>query len=164
MSKRFGRNQKRALKEALARKTHQAFEFEQLLKYQRERMQSLASTIARVENMLGPYFVGLEPKTVYTGIPVDHPCVEIPMIERSPFDFTDQNMAALNHKLNRLHKIIPKVKYDNLMMKTHARLQHKDGTVTYAISDEALLDTPRDYICRHVAQDMAEYLMRTLPR
>lgn len=155
MSRRYGRNQKRRARAAIARLEQRATELQTgmamdraLLRSQTQRIDELRAQLKDVAEIMGTDFIGLEPalwkfndkhKLDYLRCPVDGGDVLI-------------------------HTMRTKITSDRLRpdYMVHFRAELAGETVGYAISECALRDAPEGYIVRRISDEMARLLIGDL--
>jgi hypothetical protein len=156
MSKRFGRNQRRRLKEQLAVAEDKASRFEKgyyreagLLTYVSSRNAELRATIEEIERMASRFSILVPPSTV-TNAP--HPFRVI-----SPNRLSDEELMVTT--LNAVESAIEMDQNGRV----HALLQHPDGKVHYALSSEAACFMTKEelitMITRYAIPDMVRSLV-----
>lgn len=180
MSKRFGRNQKRRLKQqlALASAQVQASEFsiqklQEIRKRQLNEIYSLKGQLDQVAHILGHYFAGFqEPPTEKAPFSSDtaHYKMAIPsgmIYEVRPFDPTNAD-EPLNHtetpiQMNAMLAKLTPAQTGELRAKVHCRIEYRDGVWAYGISEEALR-LPREVLARNIAREMSIVIANELQR
>lgn len=162
MSRRFGRNQKRRMREALLNAEVKANNFEQawtremaLLVHQRKRIDKLAGILCDVKRVLESNSVALPPETVeshdlksnfiHLG---DRPRKKDIACEGSPI--LDENM-----EIHRLSIMMTHIKEDPIRTGKHVMVEFDGLQWGYAISRLAILTMPREDLARQIADALA---------
>lgn len=158
MSKRFGRNQKRAMREAL---DNQA---QQLAFMQRQRDGAIANqrplrdALNRVARVLGPHFFGLPAVSqVVSRIEREYRIPRVQAIKLVPAD----DMAALvDYAITTLECTKIGSNMDHFRGMMHLRLQTSAGDLSYGISDSALQCASIEDLTPEIAHMLAAELRR----
>lgn len=173
MSRRFGRNQKRRMREELLgavavadylevrlAECRKASEMDRaLLRHQSEQIDHLRSIMTDAIRIAGEMSAIFPPNNMA----VDGPArgrvmarqTTRPLLPKSPVDFFKMEIAAIDHELKvMLHSIRP----ERLRASTHVRVQFGDGGWGYAISEAALIDTPLDILSRRIAEELSKVI------
>lgn len=163
MTKRYGRNQKRAALKRIA-------ELERAVDYSQKRIEELeflgrhnADILEETAAVLGNHFVTLPPATV-----------EIQHIDRLAHGW--RVPVARNHRPPRgyfegelpssvfLEQVLPIIRgghiVDELRKRVHFRIEYQEQNVGYAIDDISLRYLPDAKT--HIAKEMSRFLMRNL--
>lgn len=137
MSKRFGRNQKRAMREALESKT---FSLEDMRK-QRDNVianqRPMREALDRVARVLGPHFFGLPAvQRVVSNIARSY---RVDMGQAISFATPSDLASMVQTSVSHLDTVQCRAKVDELRGQAHIRLSTPTGDMAYAISEEALM-------------------------
>ena len=169
MSKRFGRNQKRAMRQQINAAQEQSEKFEHahqmslgLQKYTSARLEEAASTLRLVAEILGKNFVALEPEQINVyghSVPMPRPQPRNIQRMHSTEIIESVTESLLNFKLCEF-----KAELDALRENIHFRYITPAGDVGYAINAQEWLKMPRrvriEFAQREIARDMAHNLAR----
>ena len=158
MSRRFGRNQKRAMREALATQR------DQLAFMQRQRDGAIANqrplreALDRVARVLGPSFFGLPAVSHVVGrIEREY---RIPQVQALQFLQPDELAGFVQHSVAVLNSVEMRGTVDKLRNTMHVRLRSQAGDVAYGISDAALECASIDDLVPEIAFMLASELRR----
>lgn len=171
MSKRFGRNQKRALvaqlndAQALAR-TQQLIKLEALakLKQARERINELEDVIEFTREVLGEFFVTLPVKLIPLKTGVD--CYRVPMRKPMRLPPLDEmgDCAALATQVMRFEELealrvdIPAT-FAALRGMLHAEFRNGAGMLAYAFSVNSFRGMSRKRVAAMIAESNYRYMV-----
>ena len=155
MSKRFGRNQRRRLKEQLAVAEDKASRFEEgyyreagLLTYVSSRNAELRAALEEIKRMASRFSILIPPSTV-----VNAPD---PFRVALPNRLSDEELTVTT--LNAVESAVEMGQNGSV----HALLQHSDGKVRYALSSEAARFMTKEELIammtRYVLPDMVREL------
>jgi hypothetical protein len=171
MSKRFGRNQKRAMRAeialnygALVLATRKAGDLEdnnhRLRKETRgltANLQVALSAIEEARTILGEYFHGLPPRVIEQAhIPES---VMLPHRGRL-YGVADQasDLIAAANMAERLETIDGGAWLDDLTLGMHVSFKTPLGNVAYAFNPRTFQGQPKHRVVRHLADEMANHL------
>ena len=171
MSRRFGRNQKRKMREEIACKQQALTRAEGLLRYTAAEKDKLVDTLSEARYILGdnvalpPEMQGNHPH------PLGRDWDAAPRMKLDLREFTSTAaMAPTTFQRMRMHTLLvdwkDKTKADD---RVHMRSMLDSGEVVYSLSSAALYEMPRDVlqalltreISRSIAQLMVEKLRPT---
>lgn len=172
MSRRFGRNQKRALRTELtiaqgnADKFQYAYELaDGINKHQNHLVREQTDALQRIARVLGPNFYGLAPIKRR----LDHlgNSFQLPKM-RDPIEFLDNRELPemVAYAVEQLQAVQAKVRRDQITGAVHILLETPDGRRTYAVSASAWAQMKRDrrymaeVLVKEIGQAMAEYITR----
>jgi hypothetical protein len=158
MSKRFGRNQRRAMREAMDSQS------EQLAFMQRQRDGAIANqrqmreALNRVARVLGPHFFGLPAVRQVVGrIEREY---RIPQAQVLNFLQPNDMAGLVEHSVTVLQSMEMRGTVDKLRGAVHMRLYSQAGDVAYGISDSALACATIDDLTPEIAHILAAELRR----
>lgn len=158
MSKRFGRNRRRAM-EARISQLEDAHKMDRALQaHMRGTLDRQNSTIQRVQRILGDYFIALEPRTLRTDahnirVPKPIEMANVEMLSGTTMcEVLDRNLTVLERVDFRTHR-------DALTAKMHIRVATPLGTAGYAFSDGAFQYMPKQDAIRHLSGELARCLL-----
>lgn len=145
MSKRFGRNQKRALLKQISQYATSIEMDRALLSRQRQQIHSLNDTIKTVANELGDHFFALPPvRRAVDGIfhnyrlPKETPAAALRFLEG------DELCHLVSHAVHELSLVTASVARDKITGSVHIMLETPDGRKAYAVSMSAWESIRRD--------------------
>jgi hypothetical protein len=169
MGSRFGRNQKRRMREQIAVAEQATAVMVEIDHRNKQTMQSMASRIREqdaiielTERVVGDYFVTLPVKSrkvdhvPEVGEPMRLPAPRIPMPRFVPGEKIPLT-AALNHI--EVQTMIGSSEFDLLRQQVHVRFEADFGSVGYAVSSRTFRNVPRDSIVEIISREMAEHLV-----
>jgi hypothetical protein len=159
MSKRFGRNQKRKMKEQIetanaiaGRESELRHELEMI----GDRNRRIVKDTARI---LGNYFISLEPST--KDVRYIHQLIEgirIPKKQSISFDLT-KDFDTLQQAFF-VEQVLPVIygstHRDDLMDRIHYRIEYKGKKVGYALDQKSMDIIPNDLLIDRIARTVAE--------
>lgn len=167
MSARFGRNKRRAAREAIAALEQRKAELEQgmamdraLLRSQGQHLRELQDEIARAKEIAGPYSSLFKPEVVETGMPRPRNTRDgqwrvyspEPISLYAPSDMDKASSIAATSV--PLDIFLESVDVDMMRQACHALLQYKDGTMAYGISQMAMMNDTPDGIARALQRNL----------
>jgi hypothetical protein len=161
MSKRFGRNQRRAARERVA-KLEQALKMDRaLLAHVGERKRQLEGEIANAKRIAGRMSVLFDPQTM--SIPGQARAM-VDAAQSAWFDPTRSIEDFTTASLQRipLDVLLTKVDPHKLRSAVHVKVQFSDHAVGYAATEEALHYMPEDVFIEHTSRSIAMELSRQL--
>lgn len=171
MSKRFGRNQKRTMRELIefnaktASNLSEALLMEQGLKaHLREKLDEANEILGDVVRILGRNFAGLKP-AVHE---IAEQQREYPyrMHPPMPTDFERYNLEAVpelvSFQLYQLEHVYPRIVRDQLTGDVHVHLKTPDGRKSYAVSGSAWFQMKMDR--RRMLKEFAPMIADELAR
>lgn len=167
MSKRFGRNQRRCLREALVNAKASDDMNRGLLVYQRQKINDLKMFIDEVIAIVGNgSILNPHPRVVH-GIGRDRRNFDVPVLP--PLSFNNFEVSCDEHArvitLNILETAVAKDKFSEAL---HFRVQLADEKVMYSMSKSAVLNTPKavliERLHREIARQLAHQLAEVLKR
>ena len=167
MSKRFGRNQKRAARAALDHERYlrgiaekRADDLEGATQQIRSKWEYILQLI---KNTVGP-------DTLLSAIAFDVKDVVTSLYKEEPLDalatgaqFWDRfERAPVMEQMSRvrLHPLIMRVGRNDFMSQKIVKLRYKDGSSGYALSEQAMACVPPEWLAERVARDLV-HLLRT---
>ena len=159
MSRRFGRNQRRAASERVA-ELERALQMDRaLLAHVGERKRQLEQEISDAKRIVGHMSVLFEPAVKRLDGPARSP---MHMFTHSAVMDDGRAFFHNQSKTVPLPVMLSKVNKDGLDMAIHLKVLFDDGQWGYAISEEALLSTPEDVLVerlsRHLAMAIGQHL------
>lgn len=165
MSKRYGRNQKRAARERIV-ELQRALDMQTgVAVYTRNKMNNYEETINRVAKVLGPNFYGLP--AVKREVDMVRRFFRMPSADSaSAFVMMqpDKKADLVRYAVNNLEVLMCTSDMDYLRDTVHLMLHGQDGNIGYAISRNAMeMATVEDvipYFTQLVAREMTELFVR----
>jgi hypothetical protein len=172
MSNRFGRNQKRAMREQIefhaktASNLSDALLMQQgLTAYQRQKIETMEGALDDVAKELGQYFYGLPPVKLRVDeyrdrfrLPAPIPASEL------MFRDSDQISHLVSQAAHELSFVRAGIERDRFTGSVHVQLETPDGKRFYAISASAWENMRKDrqrlnqQILPMIAREMAEFI------
>lgn len=165
MSKRYGRNQKRAAAAKLADLQHALDMNNGLHSHMRRRLDNYEATIKTVVRVLGPHFYGLP--VVKREVDTIRHNYQMPKIDQEQaFSMmgADIQLSLVRHSINTLDVMTCSTKFDKLKESVHIVLQTPDGKIGYAISESALNQAQYDDVLPHIIQMIAKEMTELFVR
>lgn len=156
MSKRFGRNQKRALTAEIARLEQAATMANGLVAHQRSTIDRQDESLRRVAGLLGPYFIGLPAKTARaSAIPRKW---QIPSIDTLATAATvGEQIQTL--RVHSLELIEARSFVDKLSDRVHIKVETPLGAVAYGFTESCFDGMPPSEAAHYLGQKMAQCLL-----
>lgn len=152
MSKRFGRNQRRRARERIAALEQASQIDRELLKHVNKRRSELEKEINDAKRIVGRMSVLFEPEARRLDGPARSP---MHMFTHSAA--MDEGQAFFHNQSQTvpLPVMLSMVNRDGLDMAIHCKVMFGDGQWGYAISEEAVLATPKDVLVERICQQLA---------
>lgn len=163
MSKRFGRNQKRKLKQELENQKEALEMANGLNAYLSKNNDKNIDTLRQVRSILGEHTALLDPQTQIIEAGPGSDLIELARVARNQNMFAYPGDQAINdYNLHRdVLYLLNFVKHDDpLNLATHLEFRYKDGRVGYAISEFAMQNLPEDLLTGQIANEMAKMLVQ----
>lgn len=161
MSKRFGRNQKRAMRQEISRLNVSLRSENTSNRILRRKCEEQQESLGLVERILGRHFVGLQPEE--RGIRNFSPDFAVPSMRSAQTQWHESHQA-LTHTILRLTNSKFSGILDNLRDCVHFRYVTAGGEVGYSISRDTWVTLPDDVryeiVIREVTREMASFLAR----
>lgn len=152
MSRRFGRNQRRAARERVA-ELERALQMDRaLLTHIGERKRELEQEISDAKRIVGRMSALFEPETKRLDGPARSP---IHMFTHSAVMDNGRAFFHNQSKTVPLPVMLSMMSRDRLDMAVHCKVLFDDGQWGYAISEEAVLATPEDVLVERLARELA---------
>lgn len=159
MSSRFGRRQKKkmreeilALNDRVRQLTIENVNVKRDYLSLRHENEKYIHSFEKIETILGPYFVGFEPKTVTVDKIEDY--YSLPSWETiAPLSFKGVDIDKLTYKVCRLE--CSSVDIEKVRGLTHVRLKTFAGDYSYATNYESMKSLPRGYLIENLAQEFS---------
>lgn len=165
MSKRYGRNQKRKALDLLEQERS-------LREYAETRVADIEAAtdeirrkwsyivqliVSTVEPTCLIRAMALDVKEVVTCLPSSAPWRE-PFPQSMEWSSIQQAPTFEQMKVIDLHPLITRISRDEFMCQRIAKLHYKDGTIFYALSDEALEKVPTQWLAERIASELIPLL------
>lgn len=168
MSKRFGRNQRRALREEV-NKYATAHEMDRaLLGIQRQQIKTLTAAMRTVAGELGEHFFGLPPVQRAVDRVFDIYRLPKPIAAEALMFIEGAELCALvEHAVYNLSMVAASVDRDRITGSVHIMLETPDGKRFYAVSGSAWESLRRDkrrmaqQFLPMIADEMANFIARS---
>jgi hypothetical protein len=161
MSKRFGRNQRRKMREQAENLSAALVREQGLLRHQSGVIARQREALDDVAATLGNYFAGLPAKT----IEVERLLREIRLPAPIPmaqlvYRPSEEIEQVVRHAVHVLGCIAPEHVLDDLRGCMHVRVRTRYGDAAYALSDMAARTAPREALIRQLSEELAIYIGR----
>lgn len=163
MSRRFGRNQRRRLREELAKATTDKERYQAawqresgLLQHMREKNERALDTLQEIYEMVSRFSVMAPPEHVE----VQNPKLGMAYLPDITPDFLTSDQDTF--RVITLHAVQAAVREDRLRHALHATLSYNGEGVAYAISEEAILNAPESVIRRRIEREIVPRLTAEL--
>lgn len=161
MSRRFGRNQKRALRAQIRAQEQEIERFKVIRESLNARLKHADEVIERTAQVLGDHFVTLPVKT--------HEVKDL--LERFQVSIFQPNRSyAINAAVMRALEVVDidvyraSLRVDELRGSIHMRYQSINGDVGYGLSEDAWRKLSEahlvDMVTKQIAPEMAKFLVR----
>lgn len=171
MSKRFGRNQKRRMREQLVQQQAQISNLETaraldagLLRYQRRKVEDYVQIIQDVRETLGDNHIALPPDVGQMVVPDDQTAFQVPL--RQPLQMYDYaaDIGAMSTKAlsEYLHVLLVKSAVRDFGHHVIVGADLAGKKSRYAISDDGLRNIRRDRLELILAENIARHLVDQL--
>lgn len=163
MSRRFGRNQRRRLREELSQATADKTRFEiawqheaGLTMHMREKNDRARETLLEIYEMVSRYSVVAPP----LDIKVDDPRQDKLCLLGLPPSIFSANLDTL--QIVTLYAVQAAVREDGFRHAFHATLTYNGESVAYALSEEVILNSPESVLRRRIEREIAPRLVRAI--
>lgn len=173
MSRRFGRQQKRKLKQALADLEHKNTDLKNQLSLLREFSKRNREIVEDTARLLGEHFITLEPTDIeirdLKALPNEW-AVQQYELSRCGSAFAQSSATEFMELALAKIQYLPVMKCDALLSElqsaVHFRFTFRGKTAGYAISQSAIMQTPhfKEVSRKHVADAVMRLFMDTEPR
>lgn len=153
MSKRFGRNQRRKMREQLAAATEKSDRFEQawrhqagLLSHMHRENADLRTQLDNAKAVIGRYHPAFPPERVTLGyLPAPGERYRIPV---GPGEMA--TLATMTITAGR----------DNVFNEVHFRLIHGDVVAAYAVSETAMRNCEPSQLCEQITAELVAFTVK----
>lgn len=157
MSKRFGRNQKRAMREEIAKEKERASLSERHLKASISNQAPIREALNRVASVLGKHFYGLPPVQMHIG--AIQKSYRMPRIQDAAvFAETGLMSSLINYAIDELSVMSCSAARDEMRGTVHLRFETPAGHFGYGISEAAFRRTTAPEIEHEIAPMIAREL------
>lgn len=153
MARRFGRNQKRKLRAAIASANVSNIGLRTNLELLREEVYSAKRILS--QNSVAFEASNMEVHTEELGRLIKLPSVSLPQTYEDFESFSTFKDIPLN-------VLAAKARKDFQQNALHVRVTLKDKVIGYALSDEALYSTPRKVLIQRMSEEIATMLVNEL--
>lgn len=170
MSRRFGRNQKRAMRAQIAAVEKQNADLQYrnneckvLMQLKDQRISILRETVDLTAQVLGEYFISLPIKTQEVMEIVD--LLRLPAPEtRGSYDepSTQRRWQAVQQAVLHLELHRTDAHLDELQQCVHLRVHSVSGQVGFGLSDQAWLHTPVEVLQQLIIKEIAPAIAQKL--
>jgi hypothetical protein len=158
LSRRYGRNQKRAHRQRIAELETALTSDRELLKFMRKRNRELEDVIENASNIAGEMSVLFPAKNIETRQP-SMPTWDISIRdETSIFHPMAGAMEKLTFETQRLNVMLGRIGEDPLRRATHFMIKFGDKRWGYALSHEAIHSAPRHILQRMVCENLGKVI------
>jgi hypothetical protein len=161
MSKRFGRNQRRRMREQVAG-LEQAVQMDRaLLQRQRGELHELSEEIRDAKAIVGAYSVVLEPDRLrVNGPPRDVVELPLPLLPNDEFVLADDDSAPPSYVEERvpLSVMLARVDEDQMKRAVHVRVEFAGGQWGYGMSQQAMAKLPARQLTKTIARELARVI------
>lgn len=167
MSRRFGRNQKRAMREEINRVSTNLQLTEKKLKQAVSDYSHFEHALDYAIRVLGKYHIAFEPPQVQTTYQSDY--IAIPKISSElprGYDMGD-SARVMNTLISKIELAIAKgtVRRDDITGDVHASVRFPDGTNGYAVSSvENLRYMPTEFLVEQMSRMIADGIVKCTER
>ena len=168
MSKRFGRNQKRAMRlqiseaEDMANRLRESHLMaEGLISHMSDKLREADDYARQVAKMVDPMcIISRDPKTFEQ---VSEGDFQLPKYSQAlRHDFSEPIQEISKVRAITMHRLHVKSVIDDLNNQLHVRVSLKGKDAGYSISGEALRQAPKDFLVRRISQDVARHLVEII--
>ncbi len=160
MSKRFGRNQKRALRKEIELKDGQIDQGQRDYRIIASRYERAKSSLYDVGRILDQHFLGFDPEDIQT----HHPSIRMQRMEEAGITPIGagyiENMTPVY--INELQYLTTKAR-EELNGMIHIRVHHPEtGALGYAISRQTMEIMPSDLFIERISKELALQLRKEI--
>lgn len=161
MSKRFGRNQRRKLREQAENLSAALLREQGILRHQSGIIERQKESLEAVASTLGSYFSGLPAKTLEVDQLLRQIRLPAPIpLGKLAFRPSEEVEQIVRHAMHVLDCMAPEHVLDDLRGCMHVKVRTKHGDAAYAVSDMAVRNTPRELLIRQLSEELAIYIGR----
>lgn len=163
MPKRFGRTQKRKLRESLetANKTIRIIEDDlRFIRKKNNQAEHAYKTLADAILTITDNFIGMKPQIIERDF--HHEYLKMWPREKLKSIPYDSHIAAITAHEILLHAVYVMAEYKEIQRYMHIGVKTNKGGIAYYISDEALLSGQHEYLLRHVMEIIREALPKAI--
>lgn len=168
MGKRFGRNQRRKLRDRVAELEQGVMLAQGLTRHVARERDQLRDCIAEVEKVLGLNHVALPPKAI--GFPCTQEqaygltqvnLAKIPGFETT---FDQPSPAPIDYRISNIHVALMHVSvhHDATRLAVHCIVRYRDNRWGYAITEQALQTISVDRLAAEIAPQIADAMKRDM--
>lgn len=177
MGSRFGRQQKRQMRAAIAERDQQILELAAALDWKRRQLSASQEMIADLQmiiqearRVLGEYWVGLPPQEVKVDrIPEDNwerIRLHLPFspAELRPYD-QQEILASMSRAINYIEMMCMRgeFRFDDYRQEAHVIFRTPQGDAAYAFSKVTFRRCDPQFVAARLAKQMAEFLVSHEP-
>lgn len=164
MSKRFGRNQKRKLREALTQAEEKLREKSKEISYLNKLNEDNAYAVCLTEEILGEYFAGLPPKTLDLSQEQNYLNLSLISKPKELYDFSPKvNVQDLTRKILMLDTVKMEVYLDDLRKSVVVQGGMPNGPYV-AMSFDAMRNLPSHAIEEMLRYNFIPHLVKEIKR
>ena len=162
MSKRYGRNQRRAARQRIAELEYAMVLDRALLRDQSNEIGRLKSIIDDARMVAGNMSALLPATNMAMGI---NPTDKL-YIEHRNIDFENLGEASIHDFFKRipLNVLMAKVKQHVFDNSLHFSVHFSDGSWGYAISDVTIINTPKEILIARVCEQLSKIIVRDMKK
>lgn len=156
MSRRFGRNQKRKMREQIAFAVNALEEARAGRKNMREMYEEAYQELDDAKRIAGSMSVLFQPKAMKMRDPVRE---YVEVIPHHPLLSFDSTSTIKEFRLIRLPALLSTIEQDRLQEQVHIRVEYDGGAFGYCITRDTMQYVPNDILLRRVGQEIAKQLI-----
>ncbi len=160
--KRFGRNQKRRMREQVAQLQQGMAMDRALLADQRSRLDGLREEIRAAKRIAGAHAVLFSPERVHWEIEARQ-VVRRPVVGSVPRGFIGDPMKETFETVD-LDVMLADAQITDWERRVHLQVTFRDSRVGYAITRQALEGIPKDELVRMLTREMAPMLAQQIAK
>lgn len=155
MARRFGRNQKSAMREKIQILEQGSRDKDNWLNHFRNKSHDLEDVIQRIARVVGDRSVLLPPKNLVLS------CNSQPTIDVHRFpDLSYRSLTTLDDfdrkaYIDQIFVLLAKIDKDQLTKAIHTRVKFGDDQIGYAISQEAIQTLPKRELIQRMSEEIA---------
>jgi hypothetical protein len=159
MSKRFGRNQKRRMRDEQARLSEALEMSRGLARHLSDQKRAVESELTEAKDFALQFSAALPPQTMQ----LEGPARDVEVYEAQRFDFASVgDTSRMDTTIRRLplRMLFAEVENDSFRRALHCKVKFGDGRWGYGITEAALVQMPRGRLVRLISEQIAEQIVR----
>lgn len=158
MSRRFGRNQKRKMREQVANAILMLEETRASRKRMKELLDEVSQELDDAKRIAGEMSVLFKPKPVRMNSVREY----VEVVAHTHMLSMDSIETIQAIKSMRLPVLLSSIEQDMLKEMVHVRVHYDGGALGYAVTQQTMRSVPKDILLRRVGSEIAHQLIETV--